>query len=274
MNKLLTASCALAALTCFAPSALASDLGLTGSTYDWSGGYMGINTGAAFNSTQYKSDYAYTGQDDIGQDELDLINSLDSSSKSSEAAFAAGINAGYNMQMSNFVLGVEGDFNYLGFEGTVKNNVSDTMSEVMASNNVNAVDQIDYQGNWYGTVRARLGYAFDNLLIYGTGGLAYGELSLKQKLTAGTDVDSASWTSTRDAWKMGWTLGGGMEYAIDRWTLGLEYLYVDLGSYEWSSNGKVSLADDTLNTDWSQVKNKGEADYKFGVARATLKYRF
>lgn len=274
MNKLLPVSCALAAMTCLASNATAGDIGLTGSTYDWSGGYVGVNTGAAFNATQFKSNYDYTGQDDIGEDEIDLINSLDSSNTANEAAYTLGVTAGYNMQMSNFVLGLEGDFNYLGFEGSVKNNVSDTMSEVMSLNDVNAVDQIDYQGNWYGTVRARLGYAFDNLLIYGTGGLAYGELSLKQKLNASTDTDSASWTSTRDAWKLGWALGGGLEYGVDRWTLGLEYLYVDLGSYEWSSDGKVSLADDTLNTDWSQVKNKGEADYKFSVARATLKYRF
>jgi opacity protein-like surface antigen len=65
-----------------------------------------------------------------------------------------------------------------------------------------------------------------------------------------------------------------VEYAVDRWTLGLEYLYVDLGAYEWDSNSNVNLNDATLQDDWSQVKEKGEADYAFSVARATVKYRF
>ena len=274
MKKLLLTSCAVLSLGGWTAAAHAADLGLAGATYDWSGGYVGVNAGTAFNTTKFKSDYSYTGQDDIGEDELNLIDELDSSTEPGGAAFAAGVVAGYNVQMSSLVLGVEGDFNYLGFEGNTKNNVSDTFSQVMTSENVNAYEKIDYQGNWYGTMRARLGYAKDNFLVYGTGGLAYGELSLKQNLSASSDSESASWNSQRDAWKLGWTLGGGIEYAVDRWTLGLEYLYVDLGAYTWDSKGSVNLADDTLDADWGQVKNKGEADYSFGVARATMKYRF
>ncbi|MEI7599814.1 MAG: hypothetical protein WCJ41_10885 [Aestuariivirga sp.] len=274
MNKLLLASCAAFTLGCGAQTAIAGDIGLAGATYDWSGGYVGVNTGVALNSSQMKSDYSYNGQEDIGEDELNLIDELDNTSNVGGAGFEAGVVAGYNMQMSSFVLGVEGDFNYLGFEGNVKNNVSETMSEVLASEGVNAYEKIDYQGNWYGTVRARVGYAKDSFLVYGTGGLAYGELSLKQSLNASTDIESASWNSEGDAWKFGWTLGGGIEYAVDRWTLGLEYLYVDLGTYTWDSMGNVNLADGTLDADWSEVKNKGEADYKFSVARATMKYRF
>lgn len=274
MNKLLLASCAAVTLGCSTQLAVAGDIGLAGATYDWSGGYIGVNAGAAFNSTKFKSDFSYNGQEDIGEDELNLIDELDSSQDASGTAFEAGVVAGYNVQMSSFVLGVEGDFNYLGFEGNVKNNVSDTMSQVMSLENVNAIERIDYQGNWYGTVRARVGYAKDSFLVYGTGGLAYGQLSLKQSLNVSTDLESASWNSEREAWKLGWALGGGIEYAVDRWTLGLEYLYVDLGTYQWDSMGNVNLADATLDADWSEVKNKGEADYKFSVARATMKYRF
>lgn len=274
MKKLLLASCAAVTLGGGTQMAVAGDLGLAGATYDWSGGYVGVNGGAAYNTTKFKSDYSYNGLDDIGDDALNLIDELDSSSNASGAGFEAGVVAGYNMQMSSLVLGVEGDFNYLGFNGTVKNNVSDTLGEVFTSESVNAVEKIDYQGNWYGTLRARMGYAKDNFLVYGTGGFAYGELSLKQSLNASSDLESASWNSEGDRWKFGWTLGAGMEYAVDRWTLGLEYLYVDLGTYSWDSKGNVNLADDTLNADWSQVNNKGEADYTFSVARATMKYRF
>jgi len=274
MKNLLLTSCTVLTLVALTPAARAGDIGLAPATYDWSGGYVGMNAGAAINQSNFKSDYGYTGQDDIGDESLALINDLDYSASPSEGAFQAGVVAGYNMQMSNFVLGVEGDFNYLGFNGTVKNNASDVMSQVLEPENTDAMDKVDYEGTWYGTMRARVGYALDNVLIYGTGGLAYGQLNIKQKLDASNGAESATWTSEREAWKMGWTIGGGVEYAIDRWTLGLEYLYVDLNTYEWGSNGNVNLNDAALQTDWSQVRERGEADYAFSVARATFKYRF
>ena len=188
--------------------------------------------------------------------------------------FSAGMLAGYNWEMSGFVLGAEADFNYLGFSSSKKNNVSDVMSQVLAPENTNASDTIDYDSNWFGTVRARLGYAIDNVLIYGTGGIAYGKMDVTQNLTASNGSESASWQGSTGGWNMGWTVGGGVEYGIDRWTLGAEYLYVDLGSYDWRAQGNVNLANATVQDDWSQVNMKGQADLKFSIARATVKYRF
>lgn len=274
MKKLLLVSCAAISLGCVTQAAQAGDIGLAGSTYDWSGGYVGVNGGAAFNNTKFTSNYRYKGDGDPDETTLSLIDELDFNTTTNNTGFTGGVVAGYNMQMSGLLLGVEGDFNYLGFEGNVKKNDTGTMEQVMEPNNVEATEKIDYQGNWYGTLRARVGYAMDSFLFYGTGGLAYGQLSLEQQFSATSDAESVSWDSYRDAWKFGWTLGAGMEYAMDRWTVGLEYLYVDLGSFEWDSDGKVSLADATADEDWGQVHNNGEADYQFGVARATMKYRF
>lgn len=274
MKKLLLASCAAASLTCLAPAAMAGDLGLAPSSYDWSGGYVGVNAGAAFNSSEFKSDYEYTGQDDIGEDSLALIDDLDYSTTANDVVFSGGVLAGYNWQMSSFVFGLEGDFNYLGFSGTEKNDVSDVMSQVMEPQSTTASDKINYEANWFGTVRARLGYAMNSVLFYGTGGLAYGEMDVTQKLVAENGFESASWKGSTNGWNLGWTVGGGIEYAADRWVLGAEYLYVDLGSYDWSSMGNVALNDPILETDWSAVKETGEAKLAFSVARATLKYRF
>jgi outer membrane immunogenic protein len=253
---------------------MAGDLGLAPSSYDWSGGYVGVNAGAAFNSSEFKSNYAYVGQDDPGDESLALIDDLDYSTTADDVMFSGGILAGYNWEMSRFVFGLEGDFNYLGFNGTVKNDVSDVMSQVMAPASTTASDKIDYEANWFGTVRARLGYSVNNVLFYGTGGLAYGEMDVTQKLAAENGTESATWKGSTNGWNLGWTLGGGIEYAADRWVLGAEYLYVDLGTYDWSSMGAVSLTDPILQTDWSAVKETGEANLAFSVARATLKYRF
>jgi outer membrane immunogenic protein len=84
--------------------------------------------------------------------------------------------------------------------------------------------------NWYGTLRPRVGYTVcPNMLIYATGGLAYGDVSYSGNLNFGPGFIQypASLSST----KVGWTLGGGVEYAVCRcWTIKAEYLYMDLGS--------------------------------------------
>lgn len=274
MKSMLLATCAAALLLLAPDAALAGDIGLAGSTYDWSGGYVGVNAGATFNNTQFRQNYRYTGQQDIGADATALIDGLDSEGQADQTWFTAGILAGYNWQYGNVVIGGEADFNYLGIHGTLRNNVSDVMSQVMAPENTNAVDTIDYETNWYGTVRARLGYAMDNVLVYGTAGLAYGEMDINQKLDATNGDEYANWNAKTSGWNLGWVLGGGIEYGIDRWTLGAEYQYVNLNSYDWTSKADVSLTDPTLSDDWSEVKENGSADLAFSVARATLKYRF
>lgn len=275
MKKLLLASCAILSLTCWGRAAFASDLGLAPGNYDWAGGYVGVNLGAALNTTSVQSNYNYTGTADLAADERDLIDDLDFEDTADDAWFTGGILAGYNWQYGNFVIGGEADINYLGFDETATHNVTDVMSQVMAPENTSAKDTVEYTADWFGTVRARLGYAVDNILIYGTGGVAYGQMKARQKLDAYNDLgEAASWEDSISHWNAGWTLGGGVEYAYDRWVLGAEYLYVDLGTYNWGGKGTVDLADATLQDDWSQVKRKTTADFNFSVARATLKYRF
>lgn len=274
MRKVLIATTAAALLFAGGTAARAADLGLAGSTYDWSGGYVGVNAGAGFNNSNFKTSYRYTGADELDEDTQAAIDDLGMEKSGSDTAFEGGITAGYNWQISNFVLGLEGDFNYIGFDGTVSGDDSHLVTDVLGADGGSATDKIDYQSNWFGTVRARAGYAFDNILIYGTGGLAYGLMDANQKLNAAADPDYIKWSGSNDSWNLGWTAGAGIEYGIDHWTIGAEYLYVDLGSYSWSSNANVSLSDDQMQTDWSQVRSRGTAEYAFSLARATLKYRF
>lgn len=109
--------------------------------------------------------------------------------------FIGGLQAGYNWQgASPFVIGVETDIQY-----------SDVSSGV-------------YTLDYFGTLRARLGYAFDQILVYGTGGFAYGSGTYE------------TWGLSNSKNQTGWTIGGGAEYAINNnWSLKGEYLYVDLG---------------------------------------------
>lgn len=141
---------------------------------------------------------------------------------------------GYNWQIGSFVLGVEGDF-----QGTTMK-ASESLGAVTAEAKVQA----------FATVRGRVGYAWDRLLIYGTGGWAY--TNTKLSLSAGgAEISDNSWGS-------GWTAGGGLEWAVwDRWSVKGEYLYVDSGDTTLTLAGATATG-----------------DYKYNVVRAGLNYRF
>jgi len=105
---------------------------------------------------------------------------------------------GYNAQFGQFVAGLETD---------------------LAWSNL---DDHDYELDYLGTVRGRLGWAFDRFMPYVTGGLAYGRTDFNH------DHDT----------NVGWTLGGGVEAAIDQnWSVKAEYLYVDLGHVDAGDEG-------------------------------------
>jgi len=140
------------------------------------------------------------------------------------SGIAGGVQGGYNFQSGNWVFGVEGDLELTG--------ASDTFASWKFSN------------PWFGTVRGRAGYAFNNILFYGTGGLAFGELR------AETFGLSESQTN------VGWTLGVGTEFGLSpNWSAKIEYLYVDLSESQFAITG---------------VSN----GYRFGVIRAGVNYHF
>ena len=120
------------------------------------------------------------------------------------SGIAGGADGGFNWQHGNFVYGGEADINLSGAE--------DTFAPWQFSN------------PWFGTLRGRAGVAVGNVLIYGTAGLAYGEL------TADTAANlSESHTS------YGWVAGGGAEVGFaPHWSARAEWLYLDLSDRAFS----------------------------------------
>jgi outer membrane immunogenic protein len=117
-----------------------------------------------------------------------------------------GAQLGYNWQSGAFVVGVETDLQLSGAD--------DTFAPYKFSN------------PWFGTLRGRVGYAMNNILVYGTLGFAYGDLT---GTLAGLDE-----THTLG----GWTGGVGMEVGFTpRWSAKVEYLYMDLADRGYSITG-------------------------------------
>jgi outer membrane immunogenic protein len=123
------------------------------------------------------------------------------------SGFAGGVEGGYNWQSGQFVFGGEADIQLSG--------ATDTFAPWKFSN------------PWFGTVRARAGYAVSNLLIYGTAGLAFGELQAETfGLVTETHINA------------GWTAGAGVEAAFAaNWSAKIEYLFVDLASNNYAVTG-------------------------------------
>ena len=136
-----------------------------------------------------------------------LWSSIDNNSAKPNGV-GGGVQAGYNVQYNQFVFGGETDIQVTG--------TNDTFAPWKFSN------------PWFGTLRARAGYAMNSWLFYGTVGLAYGTLTMKNNFT----TVSESHTSA------GWTAGAGIEAAVwGNWTARVEYLYVDLGSSNFVLDG-------------------------------------
>ncbi len=170
----------------------------------WAGLYVGGHLGAGFGST-----------DTMGSAVGDLTTS----------GFTGGILAGYNIQIGSLVAGVEGDIAWANIDGTDSTGlVSATASH-----------------DWLSSFRARIGYATENWLVYGTGGVAYTDFNV--------DVEDLAGTVTTSSTPAGWVLGAGAEYAISpQLSLRGEVLHY---SFESSS---VPAADLTADPDVTTVR--------------------
>jgi outer membrane protein OmpA-like peptidoglycan-associated protein len=153
-----------------------------------------------------------------------------------------GAHAGYNWQMGNIVLGLEGDA-----EG---GSLSDTVTGTVIGLGSGSIrDNLDFDAS----IRGKLGFAFDRVLVYGTGGAAFGDVNMTYQFPVGNTVAKSS-----DI-RVGWTAGGGLAYAITRnWEVGAEYRYTDLGHQ-------------TVNLGGTVTDNNG---FTFSMVRALLTYRF
>jgi len=181
--------------------------------YNWSGFYIGINGGGGWGTSQWTTSGSFNTSGGL-----------------------IGGTVGYNYQMNQVVLGVEGDIDWANISGTR------TAAGVCAFG-------CTTKDSWLGTVRGRVGYAADRFMPYLTGGLALGDIKASLPGFTGGSTTNA-----------GWTIGGGIEFAIvGHWTAKAEYLYVDLGSF----NCGLSCGAVTQNVSFTTNLLRGGVNYRF-----------
>ncbi len=192
--------------------------------YNWSGFYVGVHAGYTF------------GDDDsvitTGQAAGNIANVVGGARpgqvRLDRDGFIGGGQIGYNWQFSpSWVFGFEADISYVDNRDNL---VVGTLSLPAAvPPNAPLNNTFRSRMEYFGTVRGRLGYAWDRTMVYVTGGLAYAEV--QNSATFFGPAGQVQFDGGRRRTETGYTVGGGIEHAISpNWSVKAEYLYYDLGS--------------------------------------------
>lgn len=200
---------------------------------NWTGFYVGVNAGLGVG--EQRSQFTTTAN-------------LNSIFTHSPIGAIGGVQAGYNWQFGNWVIGAEADIQASGISDS-----TNCLFLCTAASRAVFEQSLD----WFGTVRARIGYTSGPVLAYYTGGFAYGSAksTITETLGGVTGVFGFDDTVT------GWTLGSGVEAALGgNWTGKLEYLYLDLG------DGSIAYT-------FGGIPHTFSSDIQAHIFRAGLNYK-
>jgi outer membrane immunogenic protein len=262
---LLLAAIASAAAADFPPPLLSNNGVIPTITpnYTWGGLYIGLNGGYAFGTSNW------TDPNNPGNSPTPGTSSGDFGT--SGGLFGATFGA--NFAASSLVLGVEADLDWSSIKGsaTPANGFCTlVVSGSLATGTTAAGSTCNTSNNWLGTARLRIGYAFDRILVFGTGGAAFGNVQTGLTGSAlGLAPASGSYQSTVTA---GWTLGAGVEMALaESWSAKIEYLFVDLNA---ACNQPDSCGIDTISLSGAVVPANNAVKFTANIVRFGVNYRF
>ncbi len=213
---------------------------------DWTGFHIGVHGGLAAGDFNYPFHASY----------YDYLN-LDGEAEITASGGFAGVSVGGDYQWDNFVLGVVGDAQWSGYEGelSIEGSIED-----LGSAEIEAGSSLE----WFATVRGRVGFVWDRALIYGTGGVAFGEI--ESGYSASISDDEGNSESLSDSVKtdhVGWTVGAGIEYMLtNNVSFKTEYLYIDFGDEEI-----IGFSDEGISAGL-------DVETQFHTIKAGVSYRF
>jgi outer membrane immunogenic protein len=221
--------------------------------FTWSGFYVGLQAGYAWGNNN--RDFGTVTTVDLDGDGLADVAAVDNGffgNDDDNDGFVGGAHAGYNFQFGSIVLGAEADIEATGIGGGREFAFVDRFGNTYTVNSGNDID-------WQGSVRGRVGFAFDRALIYATGGLAFADFAGNGETFTGPF--GTFFGSRDDGVEWGWTLGAGVEYAFtNNLTTRVEYRYTN---FERGGNRFNEVA-----------FSSGGDDVDFHTVRAGVSYKF
>jgi outer membrane immunogenic protein len=229
MKKILRTAFTATALMAVAVSARAADLPMAPAyqpppapvvarVYNWTGLYVGVNGGYGWGN----------------QDPFNIITNRFDSFSTNLTGGAFGGTLGAQIQAGHVVMGLEADIDWASIKGS---SVGTPTIGGLPLAVVNATTNID----WESTARARVGYASDNWLFYGTGGLALlGAKTTLASVAGGGTCGTVLVGCTGSNRQAGLALGGGLEYGFTQEVSAkIEYLYITAASLEVSRHSEI-----------------------------------
>jgi len=260
--------------------------------YEWTGFYIGLSAGGGFGLggidnrvTSAFCNITAAGCDP-GQASAAAVAAVPGGFDTHPSGFIGGGQIGYNYQMGWFVWGVEADFSGADINGSDSKTLTATVVDKTPMLPVTIVDTITGTAHqkldWLGTLRGRVGIVpFTALLVYATGGLAFGHVSADTNLSEtgvlivnGTPITTLSSTATAStsSTQWGWTVGGGAEWMFaPHWSLKAEFIYYNLGQIS---------ADMTLTqlsasgVPFTTIGITSRVNFNGDIARGGINYRF
>jgi len=218
--------------------------------FSWTGFYAGVNLGYDFaNGKKADPFFGKNGAYSDKQREGFKKDNVTFGEKS-EGGIMGGAQAGYNYQLGQVVLGVEADVQKLSFQRKA------TMTNPGDGDSGTMKQSLDA----FGTLRGRIGYAFDRFMVYGTAGYGIASSNDTYAKTVKLGDVKTSESSKRTSYYGGLVVGGGVEYAMtDNISVKGEYLYAKLDPLTKSTIDKTGYS---------------TRDASFSIVRAGLNYKF
>jgi outer membrane immunogenic protein len=225
--------------------------------YSWTGCYLGGSAGGVWRRSDSTNVSFVDGGS--GAAAAAAAGALPTAYNYGGSGWIGGGQLGCNYQTSNWVFGLETD-------------ISGTNLNAGEAINTNVppffplTSSVSQDMTWIGTTRGRLGTAWGNVLLYGTGGAAYANANYaytQSNIPLGPVAIAAADSATQ----FGWTAGGGLEVGLGQWSLKGEYLYYALGNH--TLNAPCTTCAGLAPTVFSAHFRDGGS-----IARVGLNYRF
>jgi len=270
MHRLVAASLAAGLSVGLTAATSAADLGrpepapiytkapLAPAPYSWTGFYVGANVGYGWGESTGDLDPNFpTSNNAVG-----AVNGgfIQSHLGVKPAGFIGGGQLGYNWQDGSWVWGLEADLQGSGIKDS--KTILFPGSALLVPSTTVASDKLD----WFGTVRPRAGFLVTpGVLLYGTGGLAYGDVKASVQET-GNPIAAGSFGGATNETRVGWTVGAGVEWKVtNNISVKAEYLHVDLGTTTVHTVDPVNFPTNFFDYKFKNVDEiaRGGINYKF-----------
>jgi outer membrane immunogenic protein len=210
--------------------------------YNWSGFYIGGHVGGVWGDKDWVDVTGFPV----------FAPTFDGSHEVS--GFLAGGQAGFNWQAGNWVFGVEGQISWTNADGEHIDGAGLTCFPFLAACRTEL--------NWLGSVAGRVGYAFNNVLVYAKGGFAFADEEYQVIDVSGLGLFNAF---SGDETRTGWMVGAGLEYGFTpNWSVKIEYNYMDFGTETYNF----------VDPAFGGIFVTKEIEQQLHVVKAGINYRF